>query len=169
MLFITPMRLAQVTVAHLKLKGSFDGPLLIQDFAQFDNWMLADLLPRASKIFDELELAPLAKERDAYIDGIRTRTDFDNLKRYGKFSDNVKYWLERSPADGWHYAVTFQDGTFTVTPKGTPDNMIFECTMPVTKAREYIHMMVSSKPGDRFYCDVLIPSIHGLEKKFRQL
>ena len=53
MLFITPMRLAQVTVAHLKLKGSFDGPLLIQDFAQFDNWMLADLLPRASRIFDE--------------------------------------------------------------------------------------------------------------------
>ena len=67
MLFITPMRLAQVTVAHLKLKGSFDGPLLIQDFAQFDNWMLADLLPRASKIFDEVELASLAEERDAYI------------------------------------------------------------------------------------------------------
>lgn len=169
MLFITPMRLAQVTVAHLKLKGSFDGPLLIEDFAQFDNWMLADLLPRASKIFDDVELASLAKERDSYINGMRTRTDFDNMKQYGEFSNNVKYWLERSPVDGWHYSINLMDNTFTVCPKGTPDNRIFECTMPITKAREYIHMMVSSRPGDRFYCDVLIPSIHGLEKKFRNL
>ena len=169
MLFITPMRLAQVTVAHLKLKGSFDGPLLIQDFAQFDNWMLADLVPRASKIFDETELASLTKERDAYINGMRTRTDFDNSKKYGEFSDNVKHWLKRSSVDGWHYAITFHENMFTVGPRTTPDNLIFECTMPVTKARECIHMMVSSKPGDRFYCDVLIPSIHDLEKKFRSL
>lgn len=169
MLFITPMRLAQVTVAHLKLKGSFDGPLLIQDFAQFDNWMLADLVPRASKIFDETELASLTKERDAYINGMRTRTDFDNSKKYGEFSDNVKYWLKRSPVDGWHYAIKITNDKFIVGPETTPDNRIFECTMPIKKAREYIHMMVSSAPGDRFYCDVLTPSIHDLEKKFRSL
>lgn len=169
MLFITPMRLAQVTVAHLKLKGSFDGPLLIQDFAQFDNWMLADLVSRASKIFDETELASLTKEKDAYINEMRTRIGFDNLKQYGEFSDNVKYWLKRSPADGWHYEPSFDEENGYVHYRAMPDNRVFECVMPVTKAKEYIRMMVSSRPGDRFYWDVLIPSVHNLEKKFRSL